>query len=202
MTECSVVRTVAGRRSLDRLLVAGLPARCHGDTDDVTSALVLPRLHDDDVGTSTAQQRRRGTHRHQSAAVERHQHVDAARRYVYHSVVGTTEKICSVLDPRVGHTMDVLSPHLSLSFVVLADSFTGSPVHVLMLSIQAVRGLPRLRAHGILPCIISFSGQLPYEAMNGGAECRKWGGLGLLGDTQGHGQCRHSIERIRLPIRL
>jgi len=190
VTECSVVRTVAGRRSLDRLLVAGLPARCHGDTDDVTSALVLPRLHDDDVGTSTAQQRRRGTHRHQSAAVERHQHVDAAHRF------------CSVLDPRVGHTMDVLLPHLSLSFVVLADSFTGSPVHVLMLSIQAVRGLPRLRAHGIVPCIISFSGQLPYEAMNGGAECRKWGGLGLLGDTQGHGQCRHSIERIRLPIRL
>jgi len=36
--------------------------------------------------------------------------------------------------------------HLSLSSVILADSSTGSPVHVLMLSIQAVRGLPRLRA--------------------------------------------------------
>ena len=35
-----------------------------------------------------------------------------------------------------------------------------------------------------------------YEAMNGGAKCRKWGGLGLLGGTQGHGQCHHSIERI------
>jgi len=41
-----------------------------------------------------------------------------------------------------------------------------------------------------------------YEAMNGGAKCKKSGGLGWLGDTQGHGQCHHSIERIRLPIRL
>ena len=41
------------------------------------------------------------------------------------------------------------------------DSSTESPVHVLMLSIQAVRGLPRLRAPGIVPCIISFSRQLP-----------------------------------------
>jgi len=38
--------------------------------------------------------------------------------------------------------------HLSLSSVILIDSSTGSPVHVLMLSIQAVRGLPRLRAPG------------------------------------------------------
>jgi len=30
-----------------------------------------------------------------------------------------------------------------------------------MLSIQAVRGLPRLRAPGIVPCIISFFTQLP-----------------------------------------
>ena len=65
-------------------------------------------------------------------------------------------QFCSlaVLDPRVGHTMDVLSPFIS---VILTDSSTGSPVHVLMLSIQAVRGLPRLRAPGIVPCIISFS---------------------------------------------
>ena len=35
-----------------------------------------------------------------------------------------------------------------------------------------------------------------YEAMNGSAKCRKWGGLGWLGGTQGHGQCHHSIERI------
>jgi len=41
-----------------------------------------------------------------------------------------------------------------------------------------------------------------YEAMNGGAKCRKWGGLKHLGVTQCHRQCHHSIDRIRLPIRL
>ena len=52
----------------------------------------------------------------------------------------------AVLDPRVGRT-------------------TESPVHVLMLPIQAVRGLPRLRAPVIVPCIISFSGQRPCFLM-------------------------------------
>jgi len=47
--------------------------------------------------------------------------------------------------------------HVSLSSVILTESSTGSPVHVLMMSIQAVRGLPRLRAPGIVPFIISFS---------------------------------------------
>jgi len=37
--------------------------------------------------------------------------------------------------------MDILSLHLSLSSVILIDSSTESPVHDLMLSIQAVRGL-------------------------------------------------------------
>ena len=46
--------------------------------------------------------------------------------------------------------------NLSLSSVILTDSSTGSPVHVLMLSIQAVRGFPRLHAPDIVPCIISF----------------------------------------------
>ena len=64
-----------------------------------------------------------------------------------------------VLDPRVGHTMDVLSPFISVS-VILIDSSTGSPVHVSMLSVQAVRGLPRLRTL-VVPCIISFSRQTP-----------------------------------------
>jgi len=41
-----------------------------------------------------------------------------------------------------------------------------------------------------------------YDAMNGGAKCRKWGSLGQLGGTQGHRQCHHSIERIRLTIQL
>ena len=50
---------------------------------------------------------------------------------------------------------------LSLSSVILTDSSTESPVHVLMLSIQAVRGLSRLHEPGIGPCIISFSRQLP-----------------------------------------
>ena len=69
---------------------------------------------------------------------------------------GPTALFCSlaVVAPRVGHTMDVLSPFIS---VILIDSSTESPVHALMLSIQAVRGLPRLRAPGIVPCIISFS---------------------------------------------
>ena len=41
-----------------------------------------------------------------------------------------------------------------------------------------------------------------YEDMNGGAKCKNWGSLGQLGVTQGHPQCHHSIERIRLPVRL
>ena len=35
-----------------------------------------------------------------------------------------------------------------------------------------------------------------HEAMNGGAKCRKWGGLGQLEGNQGHGQCHYSIDRI------
>jgi len=71
----------------------------------------------------------------------------------------------AVLDPRVGHTVHLLSPFI----LVLCHSdwlySTESPVHVLMLSIQVVRGLPRLRAPGIAPCIISFSRQLPCFLM-------------------------------------
>ena len=55
--------------------------------------------------------------------------------------------------------------HLSPSSVILTDSSTESPVHVLMLSIQAMHGLPRLRTPGIVPCIISFSRQLPCFLM-------------------------------------
>jgi len=56
--------------------------------------------------------------------------------------------------------------HLSLSCVILIDSSTESPVHVLILFIQAVRGLSRLRAPaGIVPCIISFSRRLPCFLM-------------------------------------
>jgi len=67
-----------------------------------------------------------------------------------------TVLFCSlaVLDPTVAHTMDVLSPfvpvlcHSIYLFIILIDSTTERPVHVLMLSTQAVRGLPRLRAPG------------------------------------------------------
>ena len=48
----------------------------------------------------------------------------------------------AVLDPRVDHTTPwTYFLHLSLSSVILIDSFTESPVHVLMLSTQAVRGI-------------------------------------------------------------
>jgi len=60
-----------------------------------------------------------------------------------------TALFCSLavlLDPTVGHTVDVLSPFIS---VILIDSSRASPVYVLMLSIQAVRGLSRLRARGL-----------------------------------------------------
>jgi len=57
--------------------------------------------------------------------------------------------------PHYGHLL-----HLSLTSVILTDYSTGSSVQVLMLSIQAVRGLPRLHAPGIVPGIISFSRQL------------------------------------------
>jgi len=70
------------------------------------------------------------------------------------------DSFCSlgVLDSTVGHTMDVLSPFIS---VILTDSSTESPVHALMLSIQAVRGLPHLHAPVVVPYIIFFSRQLP-----------------------------------------
>ena len=75
---------------------------------------------------------------------------------------------CSILQP--SSIRGLATPwtyflHLSLSSVILIDSSTESPVHVLMLSIQAVRGLPRLRAPVIIPCIISFSSQLPCFLM-------------------------------------
>jgi len=62
--------------------------------------------------------------------------------------------------PHHGHAFSIY-----LCPAILIDSSTGSPVHVLMLSIQAVRGLPHLRAPGIVPCIISLSRQLPCFLM-------------------------------------
>ena len=68
-------------------------------------------------------------------------------------------KFCSDLQP--SSNPGLATPwtyllHLSLSSVILIDSSTESPVHVLM-SIQPVRSLPRLRAPGIVPCIITAS---------------------------------------------
>ena len=58
--------------------------------------------------------------------------------------------------------MDILSPFIS---VILTDSSTGSPEHVLI-SIQAMRGLLRLHAPCIVPCIISFSSALfPHDVI-------------------------------------
>ena len=52
----------------------------------------------------------------------------------------------AVVDPRVGHTMDVHSPFISVLCHTNWLYHAWSPVHVLMLSIQAVCGLCRLRA--------------------------------------------------------
>jgi len=41
-----------------------------------------------------------------------------------------------------------------------------------------------------------------YKDMKGNAKCRNCSGLGWLKVTQGHQQCRHSIEHMRLPNRL
>jgi len=40
-----------------------------------------------------------------------------------------------------------------------------------------------------------------YEDMKGNEKCRNWVVLGL-GVTQGHRQCHHLIEHIRLPLWL
>jgi len=73
----------------------------------------------------------------------------------------------AVFDPRVRHIMHIRTCSIFLCPVILIDSSTGNfvtPVHVLMLSIQAVR-LSRLRAPEIVSCIISFFGQLPCFLM-------------------------------------
>jgi len=41
-----------------------------------------------------------------------------------------------------------------------------------------------------------------YRDIKGIEKCRKLGGLGWLGVTQAYRQSHHSIEHIRLPIRL
>ena len=60
---------------------------------------------------------------------------------------------CSIaaLDPRVGHSVDVLSPFIS---AILIDSST---LYVLMLFIQSIRGLPRLLALAVVSCKVALS---------------------------------------------
>ena len=66
-----------------------------------------------------------------------------------------------VLDPRVGHTMNVFF-HLFLSSVILIDSSTESPIYVLMMSILAivyltlfiVLSLSPLFRHGMLVSLL------------------------------------------------
>ena len=63
--------------------------------------------------------------------------------------------------PHHGRTFSI-----SLSSVIPIDSSTVSPVHVLMLSIQAVRGLPRLRAPGLFPaCELTYMSDLHDSCM-------------------------------------
>jgi len=67
-----------------------------------------------------------------------------------------------------------------------------------MLSIQAVRGLPRLRAPGIVPCIISFSGQLPCFLAVYGRDIDE-----RRLDTEVHGAGRRealSTHRVDIPL--
>ena len=90
------------------------------------------------------------------------------RSRVYHNAC----LICSVLFFSPSSIRGLATPwtyflHLSLSSVILTDSFTGSTVHVLMWSIQAVHAWSSSPActPGIVPCIISFSRQLPCFVM-------------------------------------
>ena len=69
----------------------------------------------------------------------------------------------AVLDPRVGHTMDVLSPLIPVlchsDWLFYTESCPRLDV------VHPGHALPRLRAPGIVPCIISFSRQLPCFLM-------------------------------------
>jgi len=67
----------------------------------------------------------------------------------------------AVLNPKVGHTMDVLSPFIS----VLCHSdwlFHGESCPCLDIVCPAVRGLPRVRAPDIVPCITSLQATLLF----------------------------------------
>ena len=157
MSVCACRSDAAASRHRDSAAAAAASAGCHGDGDDAMMSVVRPFF------TSATQLLHSAVNHHCTThSTHRNQpnHCCLLCLSVRPSPLFCSVLFCSsvVLGPRVGHTMDALSPFIS---VILTDSSTGSPVHVLMLSIQAVRGLPRLRAPGIVPCIISFSRQLP-----------------------------------------
>jgi len=86
--------------------------------------------------------------------------------YMYTQLDTKPQVLCSLAVPIRGPAApQMYFLHLSLSSVILTDCSTGSPIHVLMLSIQAMRGLHGLRVTGIVPCLISFSKQLPCFLM-------------------------------------
>ena len=117
------------------------------------------RLPGHDVRPPAAGPGRRQAHAPVSTQA-RHQVQTETRRCTY---ILTSVLFCSlaVVDPRVGHTMDAYFLHLSLSSVILIDSSAGSPVYVLMLSIQAVCGLPRLCSPGIVPYLLVLNQSIP-----------------------------------------
>ena len=82
-----------------------------------------------------------------------HQLLSAREHMVVYRIVSYTVLFFSHLRskgwPHHGRTFSIY-----LSSVILIDSSTGSPVHVLILSIQTMRRLPRLCAPGCVPCII------------------------------------------------
>jgi len=154
----------------------------HGDLDPIfgstwaklstktASRSVQPFLHSSPVCSPT--QTDRQTNRHVQTTLHA-THVAIGRIYAVRAGYVTYKYRCiqevnkcliflsvlfsslAVLDPRVGHTMGVLSPLIS------ALCHYDWLLHVLMLFIQAVRGLSRLCAPGIVPCIISLTMQLP-----------------------------------------
>ena len=123
-------------------------------------ASVVPPRHRSPAARTATHARRIG-YRPLSASKSRRKSSDVLKALF-------TTMFCSVLQP--SSILGLATPwtyflHLSPSSVILIDSSTESPVHVLMLSIQAMRGLPRLCAPGIVHSIFSFARQLPCFLM-------------------------------------
>jgi len=96
-------------------------------------------------------------HTHRSAAAT---WAVSSRTSKLHNYSPSNSSSLTVVEPRVGRTMNQLSPS-SLSSALSSSCLVPSPVHDVMLLIQSVFGLPRLLAPGIVPWIISFSKHSP-----------------------------------------